>query len=96
MNLEEKIQNLKKTQDQSTIPRITLQKYATMIDVGMDEVVDFVKYWKKEGDFDGVKAYITSRVENSLTARIKQSIVKQKEENNGSNVRNDTNGTISS
>lgn len=83
MNLEEKMQNLKKTQEQNTIPRITLQKYATMIDATMDEVVDFVKYWKKEGDFDGVKAYITSRVENSITARIKASIVSKKEGNNG-------------
>ena len=82
MNLDEKIKNLKKTQEQSTIQRITLRKYSAMIDASMDDVVDFVKYWKKEGDFDGVKAYITMRVENSLTERIKQSILAQKGENN--------------
>jgi hypothetical protein len=78
VELEQKSANLKS----KTISRDVLSKFAVITDCKSSEIVEFVEYWRDKGDFDGVKAYITSRVENSLTERIKQSILAQKEENN--------------
>ena len=77
MELEEKSEKLKA----KTISRDVLTRFAAMTDSKFSEIVEFVQYWRDKGDFDGVKQYITYRVENSLTARIKQSILAQKENN---------------
>lgn len=77
MELEEKSSNLKT----KTISRDLLSRFAAITDTKFSEAVEFVQYWRDKGDFDGVKKYITFRVENSLTARIKASILEQKENN---------------
>ncbi len=78
MGLTEKAQNL----STRTISRDILQRFASLTDCTMDEVTEMVRYWRDKNDFDGVKKYITFRVENSLNTRIRQDILRQKEENN--------------
>lgn len=78
MGLTEKAQNL----STRTISRDILQKFAALTDCSMGEVVEMVRYWRDKNDFDGVKQYITFRVENSLNTRIRRDILAQKEENN--------------
>lgn len=78
MGLEEKAGNLTKR----TISRDLIAKFAVITDSTQDEVIEMVRYWRDRNDFDGVKEYITFRVENSLTERIKRDILAQKEINN--------------
>ena len=71
-----------------------IRKFAVMRDIPIKDVMFWVNSYVNSPELfkdaentareraESIKRYITMRVENSLTERIKQSIVKQKEENN--------------
>lgn len=71
-----------------------IRKFSVMRDIPIKEVMFWVNSYVNSPELfkdaektaqeraESIKRYITSRVENSLTERIKASILAQKEENN--------------
>lgn len=71
-----------------------IRKFATQIDTNVPEVLEWANNYVNQPNLfvetedtaekraESIKKYITFRVENSLTERIKRDILAQKEENN--------------
>jgi hypothetical protein len=71
-----------------------IRKFAAQIDVNVSEVLEWANSYVNKPDLfvqaektaeeraESIKKYITFRVENSLNTRIRQDILRQKEENN--------------
>lgn len=71
-----------------------IRKFATQIDTNVQEVLEWANNYVNQPNLfvetedtaekraESIKKYITFRVENSLTERIKRDILAQKEENN--------------
>lgn len=71
-----------------------IRKFATQIDTNVPEVLEWANNYVNQPNLfvetedtaekraESIKKYITFRVENSITERIKRDILAQKEENN--------------
>jgi hypothetical protein len=79
-------------------PGPMINKFAAQIDTSVAEVLKWANAYVNEPDLfvqtektaeeraDSIKKYITFRVENSLNTRIRQDILRLKEENNAKSL----------
>lgn len=79
-------------------PGPMINKFAAQIDADVSEVLKWANSYVNEPDLfvqtektaeeraDSIKKYITFRVETSINTRIRQDILRQKEENNAKSL----------